>query len=186
MLDSALAIAVERGPGAVSMTSVAEHLGVTKPVVYACFATRDELLFALLQREERRLLDGVLAALPEAPRFDDPRRLLIDGFRALFKTVGERPDSWRIVFAAGPDPAVADRFLRARALVAEQVAGLLRPALERWGVTDIDRKLPVLTEIFMGAAEGAVRVSLRSDSDWSTEELGEFVGNTVFRALRDD
>lgn len=184
VLDSALAIAVTLGPGAVTMTSVAEHLGVTKPVVYACFATRDELLLALLEREERRLLDGVLAALPAEPALEDPKRMLVDGFRALFKTVAERPDSWRIVFAAGADPAVAERFQRGRALVAAQVAALMRPALSRWGVAEIDRKLPVLVEIFMGAAEGAVRVSLGPDSGWSTDDLGEFVGGTVFRALR--
>lgn len=184
MLDAALAIVVANGTAAVTMTSVAEHLGVTKPVVYACFATRDELLLALLEREERALLAGVLDALPELPRFDEPRRLLVDGFRALFAVVAERPESWRIVFAAGADPAVAQRFAQGRALVARQVADLMAPALRRWDVEDIDRKLPVLVETFMGAAEGAVRGMLQVGDTWTADELGEFVGTTLFRALR--
>lgn len=184
VLDAALTIAVERGPSAVSMTAVAEHLGVTKPVVYACFATRDELLAALLDREERRLLDGVLGALPDRPSFEDPKRLLIEGFQALLRTVAARPDSWRIVFAANADPAIAQRFGRGRALVARQVAELMRPALQRWGTKDVARKLPVLVEMFMSTGEAAVRTLLRSGEEWSTAELGEFVGRTLFRALR--
>ncbi len=167
-----------------SMTAVAERMGVTKPVVYACFATRHEILAALLEREERRLLDGVLAALPEKPSFENPKRLLIEGFQALFQTVAAQPDSWRILFAAGADPAISERFGRARSLVADRVAELMRPALVRWGSHDIDRKLPALVEIFMGAGEGAVRALLQSGDTWTTDELGEFVGKTVFGALR--
>ncbi|WP_211225448.1 TetR/AcrR family transcriptional regulator [Amycolatopsis nigrescens] len=184
VLDSALTIAVEQGVSAVSMTAVAERMGVTKPVVYACFATRHEILAALLEREERRLLDGVLAALPEKPSFENPKRLLIEGFQALFQTVAAQPDSWRILFAAGADPAISERFGRARSLVADRVAELMRPALVRWGSHDIDRKLPALVEIFMGAGEGAVRALLQSGDTWTTDELGEFVGKTVFGALR--
>lgn len=184
ILDAALAIAVERGPAAVSMTSVADHLGVTKPVVYACFPARDELMLALLEREERRLLDGVLAAVPDRPSVEDPRRMLIEGFQALLRTVATRPDSWRIVFAVQADPAIAERFGRARAQVAQRVAELMRPALERWDRRDIDRKLPVLVEIFMATGEAAVRSLLRLGEAWTPDELGEFVGMTVFRALR--
>lgn len=184
MLDAALDIVVAQGTAAVTMTSVAEHLGVTKPVVYACFAAREDLLLALLEREERALLAGVLAALPGGPRFDEPERLLVDGFRALFKVVAERPASWRIVFAAGAEPAVAERVAQGRAVVARQVGELMEPALRSWAVPDADRKLPVLVETFMGAAEGAVRAMLLAGDTWTADELGEFVGTTLFRALR--
>lgn len=182
VLDAALAIAVERGPAAVSMTALAEHLGVTKPVVYACFATRDEVLRALLDREERRLLEGVLAAVPTGG-FDDPKRALIEGFRAFLSTVAARPDSWRIVFAAQADPTIAERFGRGRVLVAQRVAELMRPALQLWGTRDLERKLPVLVEIFISTGEAAVR-TLLSSAAWTPEDLGELVGTTTFHALR--
>jgi len=184
VLDAALSIVVAQGTAAVTMTSVAEHLGVTKPVVYACFAAREDVLLALLEREEQALLAGVLAALPENPRFDDPERLLVDGFRALFKVVADRPASWRIVFAAGADPAIAERFAQGRAVVTRQVAELMAPALRQWDMPDAERKLPVLVETFVGAAEGAVRAMLQAGDTWTADELGEFVGTTLFRALR--
>ena len=70
VLDVALRIFIERGSAAVSMDAIAAAAGVTKPVVYACFPGRSELLEALLEREERRLLGHIAAALPEQP---DPR-----------------------------------------------------------------------------------------------------------------
>lgn len=184
VLDGALAIIVERGIGGVSMTAVADRMGVSKPVVYACFATREELLTALLEREERRLLEGVFAALPDQPRFEDPEGLLVEGFRALLETVAAEPDSWRVVFAAEPDPAVADRFRHGRALIARRVARLVEPALARAGTDDVARKLPVLVELLMSAGEGAVRSLLDSGEEWPPEELGAFVGRTLFGALR--
>ena len=51
VLDTALRIAVEDGIGSVSIVSVASAMGVTRPVVYACFDDRVALLDALLNRE---------------------------------------------------------------------------------------------------------------------------------------
>jgi AcrR family transcriptional regulator len=184
VLDAALQVAVERGPGAVSVAEVAERMGVTRPVVYACFATRDLLLEALLEREEQRLLAGVLAALPAEPSLDDPQRLVIEGFQALLTGVAGHADSWRIVFSAEPDPVVAERFAKARMLVTDQVARMMRPALRSWGIAEADRKLPVLVDLFMAAGESAVRTLLGSGGSWTPAELGELFGKTIYAALR--
>ena len=184
VLDAALKIAVERGSHAVSMEAVAQGMGVTKPVVYACFASREELLTALLAREEQRLFGGVIAALPERPSFDKPERLLVEGFQALLKGVASHADSWQLVFAANPDAAVADRYKQARALVAKQVGTLMAPGLRAWGVKEVPRKLPVLVEFFMSAGDGAVRTLVSGEGGWSADELGALVGRIVYGALR--
>ncbi|MFE0020259.1 TetR/AcrR family transcriptional regulator [Amycolatopsis sp. NPDC059021] len=184
VLDAALAIAVDQGVAAVTIGAVADRVGVTRPVVYACFADRVELLRELLRREEEYLLNDALAALPHG-RADADESVFTHGFQALLETVAKRPDSWRIVFDADPDPAVADLFGRGRAVVAEHVTRLLRPTLKQWGTRDADRKLPVLVEHFMSASEGAVRSLLREGAAWSPAELGAFVGSAVYRAFRD-
>ncbi len=184
VLDAALKIAVQRGSQAVSMEAVAQQMGVTKPVVYACFGSREELLEALLAREEQRLFSAVVAALPERPSFDKPERLLVEGFQALLSGAASHADSWQLVFAASPDPAVADRYKQARALVAQQVGVLMAPGLQAWGVKDIPRKLPVLVEFFMSAGDGAVRTLIGGAGNWSPDELGALVGRVVYGALR--
>lgn len=183
VLDAALAIAVSEGIGAVSVGSVADRLGVTRPVVYACFADRVELLAALVEREERVILDGTLAAL--APRDADTEEgVVVAGFQALLAFVAEHQDAWRFLFSGSPDPAVAELFGRGRRLVAAEFEQLLAPALELWGTDDRARKLPVLVEHFMSSCEGAVRSLLRDGSTWTPDELGDLVGRATYRALR--
>ncbi|MDB5974711.1 MAG: transcriptional regulator, TetR family domain protein [Nevskia sp.] len=184
VLDAALKLAVARGSHAVSMEAVAQAMGVTKPVVYACFASREELLEALLAREEQRLFAAVTAALPARPSFDKPERLLIEGFQALLKGAAAHADSWQLVFAANADPAVADRYKQAREQVAQQVGTLMAPGLRLWGIQDVPRKLPVLVEFFMSAGDGAVRTLVNGQGQWTPEELGALVGRIVHGALR--
>lgn len=184
VLDAALALATELGGMShVSMEAVAARLQVTKPVVYSCFASREELLNALLEREEQRLLRGVMSALPAALDMTNPRQMLIAGFQALLQVAAEHMPSWQLVFATLPDPAVAARYGQARHLVAQRVAMLMAPGLVTAGVQDIDRKLPVLVELFMSIGDGSVRALMQEGSRWTPAELGTFVGELALGAL---
>lgn len=184
-LDAALAIAAESGVTAVSIGAVADRMGVTRPVVYSCFADRVELMTALLEREERYLLGGVLAALPAHRGNDDPETVFVEGFQALLNTVASRPDSWRLVFQSAPGADLAERFAASRAVVAAQFTRLIRPTLRRWRTRELERKLPVLVEFFMSSSEGAVRSLLSGETAWTPDQLGEFIGRAVYRAFRD-
>ncbi|GAA5101791.1 TetR/AcrR family transcriptional regulator [Nocardia iowensis] len=182
VLDTALAIAVEHGIAAITMAAVAERMNVTRPVVYACFADRVELIEALIQREESYLIDGLLEVI-QRRNVDADETVFIEGFRALLEKAAVRPDAWRLLYG-NPDPAVADSFGRGRALAVERCTILLRPTLRAWGTEDADRKLPVLVEQWVSAGEGAVRTLLADTGEWTPQELGAFVGAAVFRALR--
>ncbi|WP_336083665.1 TetR/AcrR family transcriptional regulator [Nocardia sp. SSK8] len=183
VLDAALAIAVEQGIGAVTMAAVADRMKVTRPVVYACFADRVELLHELVAREERRIIDGVLEATPRRA-VDAGEGVFVDGFQALLRVVAASPDSWRLAYG-NPDPDVATSFGHGRALVLARCTELLRPTLHAWGTVDADAKLPVLVELWISAGESAVRSLLADDGVWTPETLGAFVGAAVYRALRD-
>lgn len=182
VLDTALAIAVEHGIAAVTMAAIAERMRVTRPVVYACFADRVELIEALIEREENYLLDGVREVLPERTVNAD-ETVFVEGFRALLEKAAARPDAWRLMYG-NPDPAVADSFGRGRGAAIERCTRLLRPTLHAWGTEDADRKLPVLVELWVSAGEGAVRTLLAGEGDWTPHDLGAFVGAAVYRALR--
>ena len=185
VLDAALAIAVGDGVGAVSIGTVAERLRVTRPVVYSCFSDRVEMLAALIEREEGALLSGVLDALPKSAPADAGEDVFVAGFRALLHTVAQRPDAWRLLFLAAPDPDVAAHFGRARSIVAAAFADLLRPTLRAWRTKDAARKLPVLVELFMSSGESAVRSMLAPNSGWTPDDLGELIGRAVYRAFRE-
>ncbi len=175
-------IAVEDGIAAVTIAAVADRMKVTRPVVYACFADRVELLEALIRREEDYLVTGVLEALPRR-RVEADEEVFVEGFRALLHATTARPDTWRLLYG-NPDPAVQDSFGKGRKLAVERCTRRLRPTLKAWGTEDAERKLPALVELWVSAGEGAVRTLLNDPGDWTPDTLGEFVGAAVYRALR--
>ncbi|MGW6728464.1 TetR/AcrR family transcriptional regulator [Nocardia sp. NPDC055029] len=182
VLDAALAIAAEEGIAAVTMGAVAEHMAVTRPVVYSCFPDRVQLIDALIEREEAFLISGVLDVLP--PRTTDAdESVFAEGYRALLHKAASRPSAWRLLYG-NPDPAVAGFFGRGRSLAVARCTELLRPTLHAWGVEDAERKLPALVELWVSAGEGAVRTLLADESEWDPDTLGAFVGSAVYRAMR--
>lgn len=182
VLDSALRIAVEDGVAAVTIAAVAERMVVTRPVVYACFADRGELVDALIAREEGRLLRGIMDTLPRRGVEVD-EQVFVEGFRALLKTVAAQPDSWNLLYQ-NPDPALAGSFGRSRQLAVERCTLRLRQTLHAWGTVDADRKVPALVELWISAGESAARTLLSGEADWTPDDLGEFVGRAVYRAIR--
>ncbi len=119
ILDAALEVYVERGYRGTSMQAVADAAGVTKPVVYECYPNKDQLLLALLDREERRLLDALTDALPTNLLSDNLEAVLAAGLTAFLAGAGQAPNSWRVVFDSrwGSGSVVAARVRRARDMV---------------------------------------------------------------------
>lgn len=184
VLDAALAIAAASGTAAVTIGSVADRLGVTRPVVYACFPDRVALLEALVERERNAMVTRLLDALHTA-HGDDPQAAFITGYQHLLHMVDEHPDTWRLIFAATPDPAVCDVVAQARQAVAASATRWIGPALARWWQTaDLERKLPVLIELFMSTGEAASRSLLDSGNDWTADDLGSFYGQIICSAFR--
>lgn len=183
VLDAALAIAAASGTTAVTVGSVAERLGVTRPVVYSCFADRVALIEALVERERDVMVAGLLDALHTA-RGDDPQAAFTAGYRRMLHLVTEHPDTWRLLFAANPDPSVAKAITEARQAVAASATRWIGPALQRWWQpTDLERKLPVLVELFMSAGEAASRSLLDGETDWTADDLGAFYGRIICSAF---
>ncbi len=185
VLDAALRMFVEHGYAGTSMDAIAAAASITKPVVYECYPSKEELFGALLEREEQRLLSAVRTALPEAVRVEGVRELLVNGFTALFAAAASAPDSWRVVFGSehGAEPAVARRFRRGRAAVVSQVELLIKPVLGEAKVEDATRRAPLYAELLASIGEGGVRMLLSSASDWTPEELGPLMADLAARAL---
>jgi AcrR family transcriptional regulator len=183
VLDTALDIAAEHGIANVTMGALAKRMGVTRPVVYACYAGRGEVLGALLDRETELTLTGLRALLPPR-RTDSVEQMFVDGFQTLLTNVRERPASWQIMFATDADPVLIAAIGRGRAQIKNRVEAVMRPLLQRRQVADIERALPALTEVFLAIGEAAVGMMLNDPERWTPESLSEIVGRAAYRALR--
>src|SRR3954453_1319946 len=126
---AALKLFLVGGYDGTSMQAVANEAGVTKPVVYACFTSKDELFRALLRREESRILTEIQGAFENAD-LSDPETTLTDGFVGFLRAVAESPDVYRLIFMGegGGNAAVAERIQRGRQAQVDALSRLVR----RW------------------------------------------------------
>lgn len=185
VLDAALRLFVERGYRGASMEAIGEAAGVTKPVVYECYPSKEALFSALLEREERRLLEAVAAALPRDASADDLEALATGAFTALLSAAEASPESWRVVFGSehGAEPAVSRRFRAGREAVVGQLADLLGSLIADRGTAVPKRVVPALAELLTSLGEGGVRILLDPASEWSADELGGLLGRLASGAL---
>ncbi|MGZ0148361.1 TetR/AcrR family transcriptional regulator [Kribbella sp. WER1] len=184
ILDAALEVFAGGGYAATTMQAVADAAGVTKPVVYDCFANRDELLLALLAREEQHLVITIVGALPPDPSVGTPEEHVRDGLTAFLTAVAKQPQSWRIVFGAqyGAAPAIAARVRAARAFLVESLRLTLLKALP--DVTDPDANLPVLAELLASMTETCARMLVNDATDRTPAELARTVSRVVAGGFR--
>lgn len=94
MLDAAERVFSDVGFHGASMEAIAAEAGISKPMVYNYFGSKQGIYLAYLERAGRDLLNRMLAA-------DDPGGNLAvrlgAGARAFFGFVGENHDGWRVL-----------------------------------------------------------------------------------------
>ena len=184
VLDAALELFLEHGYEGTSMDAVARAVGVSKPVVYDCFPSKEELFKALLRREERRVLDAVAAALPTGADLDDPERTLGDGFVAFLEAVVAAPDAYRVVLLGegGANAAVARRFRAGREQQVEAVATLARRWLDgRVQPERLAAAARLVGESVVSLGEAGARTMLAGRDGWTPETLGQTLGRLAAR-----
>lgn len=184
ILDAAFALFLERGYEGTSVEAIAEAAGVTKPVVYSCYESKEELFKALLQREEERVLTQLAAAFPEAPDLDDPEQVLIGGFTAFLRAVADSPDAYRVIALGegGTNAAVARRIQRGREQQVEAIAFLARLWLDgREPEPGSEQVARLIGQVIVALGEAGARALLSDPESWTPESLGHLLGRLAAR-----
>jgi AcrR family transcriptional regulator len=188
VLDAALKLFLVSGYDGTSMQAVADQAGVTKPVVYACFNSKDELFRALLAREEKRIVGEIQGAFAEAD-LTDPETTLVEGFTGFLRAVDHSPEVYRLIFLGegGGNAAVADRIQRGREEQVRRLSALAKSWLESDGngersESEINRTARLLGNSIAGLAESGARLLLSGDDDWTPETLGRELGRLAAAA----
>jgi len=143
LLDAAITIIARDGYGGISIDAIAKEASVTRPVVYGVFDGLLELLYALLDRQERRALTQLLEALPTDVGLSDPDAYLVAAIRRLVDVVTNDPQTWRpILLTADGTPAeVRVRIASDREVVRARIEFLLNAGLALRGGPEIDTEL---------------------------------------------
>jgi AcrR family transcriptional regulator len=174
VLDAALGLFARDGYEAVSMQQIGEAAGVSKPVVYSCFPSKEELFTELLRREDRRLWRLVENAIPGDSAVTDVH----DGLRAvlteLLSAVVAAPESFQVLVL---QPS-GERPRRARA---QWVARLTEILAARTRLSE--REACVMGRLLVAAAEIGFATMLEDPAAWDPTELAGFLADTLDRGL---
>ena len=147
LLDVAERVFAERGFQSASMEEIAERAGVTKPVLYDHFKSKDGLLGAVILRAGADLRGSLEAAVAEATSPDDA---LARGLRTYFSFIESHATSWVMLLTEGA--ATAAGITALETLRREQVnfiAGLIAAEMP---VSDREASV-VYAQAVIGACE---------------------------------
>ncbi|MEV6840213.1 TetR/AcrR family transcriptional regulator [Streptomyces sp. NPDC051133] len=84
-----------RGHAAASMADIARHVGVTKPMLYTYFGSKDGLYAACVDRVGPRLLAAVEQAMAARPPKDELAHTVL---AALFRALEDQRHAWFVLY----------------------------------------------------------------------------------------
>jgi len=176
LLDVALEVFATAGFHGASMNDVAEAAGVTKPVLYQHFDSKNDLFAALLDEVGRRMRTAIDKATADAV---DGKDATIRGFRAYFRWVAADLDGFRLLFggAARHDAAFAEQVRAITSDAATAIAPLIAA-----DVDDDTRRL--IAHGLVGLAEGSSRRLLAHGQPFDPDVVAETVAGLAWAGLR--
>ncbi|MFC4053382.1 TetR/AcrR family transcriptional regulator [Actinomadura syzygii] len=148
MLDVAEEVFGDRGYQATSMDEIAERCGVSKPMLYEYFGSKDGLLLACIGRSKAELFDVTRKAMAGA---STPREILWQGMLAYFGFVEAHSRSFAMLLGGSPSapPSTAEAIEATREQQSTLIAGVLTAFAPAAPATVIE----AFTQIILGGSE---------------------------------
>lgn len=188
LLDAAIQVIVREGYEGVSVDAIAREAGVTRPVVYGAYAGLNELLGALLDRQQARALTQLAEVLPDqldTPLAGGPDAWILDALRALIVRVSNDQLTWRPILLAphGTPEAVRVRIEADRERIRIQLAELLGAGIEQRGGPAVDVELA--SHALIGVLEHFGRLLLEDPDRFEPDRLVAFAAGLLSVLGRD-
>ena len=174
LLELAEALFAERGYAGASMDELASRAGVTKPVVYELFGSKDGVFEACVERSLERLAEDIAAAVRSET--DPEARLRAGGIAFLRFAAGNRV-AWDLMSMGG---RFAEQARSARSSQAELIRGLMAEI----AVEGADpRELDVAAHAVNAAYEGVAHW-MWEHPDIPIDQLADWVVELLLPGLR--
>lgn len=177
ILDAAVEVFSRLGYAGASMDTVAERVGVTKPVLYTHFGSKEGLLLACIARARAELLEATATAAATART---PEEMLRRGTRAFFDYLDARAPAWTLLYSEAG--VAAEALEEVRTQQTDFIAGLLAAQ-----APDADpARLTGWAQVIVGACERLAvwRGQLDPAARVSAEQATEYLMDLVWSGLR--
>jgi AcrR family transcriptional regulator len=169
MMSVAEQVFAERGFVAASMDEIAERVGVSKPMLYEYFGSKEGLLVACIRQARAELLQVTSQAAVAA---DSPEQALRNGLIAYFRFITEHRQAWALLCseAAVVGPSAAGEIEAIRQQQTDLISGTM--ALYAPEPSELDTA--AAAEVIVGGCE---RLALwcERNPDVSPERAAELV-----------
>ncbi len=181
ILAAAERIFGERGYQGTSMDDVAAAVGVSKPLIYQYYGSKDGLFLACLARLRAQLLETVADAVMAATDIEDS---LYAGFVAWFQFLDDHPQAWSVLIdegmlAAGPMAAATDEVRNA---FIELISTMVRLNLPPTRPADPD-EVEILAHSISGATERLAIWRSRTPHPPSPEKVARTLKDLLWQGL---
>lgn len=176
IIDVAIPVFAKRGFHGASMNDVAEAAGVTKPVLYQHFASKQDLHLALIDDVGKRMITAISKGTAGATNGKNQTEL---GFQAYFRWVADDRDAFLLLFStqASGDETATKAIRRITSDAASAIAPLIAVEIDH-------EKQRTLAHGLVGLAEGVSRRLVERGEDFDPDELARLVANLAWAGLR--
>ena len=178
MIETAEAVFAERGYSAASMDDIAERVGVSKPMLYEYFNSKEGLLLACIRQSRAALRDVTAQATSGAT---SPEDALHRGLLAFFVFIRERRQAWSLLrheMALIGTPA-ADEIEETRRQQTDLIAALMSGHFD----SGDDLRAEAAAEFVVGACERLAIWCERHD-EVSPELATEYAMDVLWSGLQ--
>ena len=174
LLELAEDLFAERGYAGASMEELARRAGVTKPVVYELFGSKEGLFGARVDRSIARLADEIAAAVRAET---DPEARLRAGGLAFIRFAAGNQVAWDLMSMGG-------RFAEQARSVRTSQAELIRELMAEMASEDADpRELEVAAHAINAAYEGVAHW-MWAHPDVPIEQVADWIAELLIPGLR--
>lgn len=178
LLEAAQAVFVERGYHAAAMDDIAEHAGVSKPVLYQHFPGKLELYLALLDAHCATLEDLVREALARPVESNEDRVRATS--EAYFDFVSREGAAFRMIFESDltSEPQVRSRLDNVELSIAEAIADVIAHDA---GIPEEQAML--VASALAGMSQITARYWLAAETELTREEASGVISTLMWRGI---
>lgn len=177
MMAVAEQVFAERGYVAASMDEIAEQVGVSKPMLYEYFGSKEGLLVACIRQARAELLQVTSQAALTA---GTPEQMLRNGLVATFEFIRAHSQSWKLLRseAAVVGPSAAEEIEAVR----QQQTDLISATMAMYGPQPPPLDVDQAAEVIVGGCE---RLALWCERNPGTspEQAAELVMQLIWSGI---
>jgi AcrR family transcriptional regulator len=178
MVAAAERLFSERGYHGVSMDEIAAASGISKPMLYEYFGSKEKLFLACVERARGRLFEEIARAVRGR---DEPEQALRAGIEAFLAFADQQRTTWAVLFGDGGS------FNEAAAAIRSEQAGLIAQLLRElpgWERDPDGEELEALAHIFVGAAE-AIALWALDRPEATLERVADHLMSVLWPVVRE-